>query len=59
MTMTAQEVRALRNERGWTQRQMAALCGVTKRTVRRWERFGATETASKLLAILGGAHVEA
>lgn len=58
MTMTATDVSAYRERHGWTQQKMATICGVTTRTVRRWERVGAPELVSKLLSILSGAHIE-
>lgn len=52
MPMTASDVQAYRERMGWTQQQMASRCGVTVRAIRRWERNGAPETASKLMALL-------
>lgn len=48
--MTGDDVRSLREGLRLTQLDLAAATGVTERTVRRWERSGASPMASRLLA---------
>lgn len=44
-------IRELRNERGWTQLELAYKLGVTPLTVQNWERGKFEPTASKLRTI--------
>ncbi|MGO9062052.1 MAG: helix-turn-helix domain-containing protein [Candidatus Binataceae bacterium] len=50
-SMTAMEIRALREKLGWTQMSLAEAVGVTSNTVARWERdeMAISEPAARLL----------
>lgn len=52
MTINAEGVASIRSRLGKTQEEMAALCGVTVRTWRRWETGGASEMVGKFLTCL-------
>lgn len=56
--MTCIEVRALRRELRWTQRQLAAALGVTVGTVSRWEQGARSLTplAATSLTLLAELH---
>ena len=53
--MTPAQIRALRKSNGWTQKDLAEACGVSKRTVENWEqgRTGISGPARKILDGLG------
>lgn len=53
MEVNALKIKALRNERSWTQQHLADACGISLRTVQRVERYGNTskETLMSLAAV--------
>lgn len=53
MDIQASQVRALRNQRGWTQQHLADACAVSLRTIQRIEKDGnaAQETVAALCAV--------
>lgn len=49
--MVQKTIRELRNERGWSQNELAVKIGVTPATVYNWERGKFEPTASKFRAV--------
>ena len=53
MLVNADKIRGMRLENGWTQDQLAQMCGVSVRTVQRIEKTGVAslDTANALAAV--------
>lgn len=60
--MKPEDIKKLRAKLDITQAELASLCGVSDRTVRKWEADGATGCAAVLLDVLksadGGDYIE-
>ena len=54
MLVDAERIRAMRLDNGWTQDQLAEMCGVSVRTIQRIEKGGVAslDTTSALAAVL-------
>ncbi len=54
MLLDSDRLKSMRLDRGWTQEQLAELCGVSTRTIQRIEKTGVAglETTNALAAIL-------
>lgn len=54
MLIDAEKVRAMRHDNGWTQDQLAEMCGVSVRTIQRIEKGGVAslDTTKALAAVL-------
>jgi transcriptional regulator with XRE-family HTH domain len=53
MDIRSDKIKALRNQKGWTQQHLADACGLSLRTIQRVERYGAgsKETALSLCSV--------
>ena len=49
--MFAENLQALRKQKGWSQEQLADAIGVTRQTVSKWELGSTTPELEKLLAL--------